>query len=120
MLANITVRTRLALLLAFVNLMLFVAAGYAWYAISRLNGHLDHTIKEHHAVELGANLARKAQVDFKVQVQEWKNTLLRGSESALYERHWKAFTDRSAKVKVELQGLNAAANKIGLPGDIAD
>jgi methyl-accepting chemotaxis protein len=120
MFANVTVRTRLALLLAFVNLMLFAAAGYAWYAISRLNGHIEHTIKEHHEVELAANLTRKAQVDFKIQVQEWKNTLLRGSDPALYERHWKAFVDRSQKVKAELQALNAEARKVGLPSDIAD
>src|SRR5687767_6104689 len=120
MFASLTVRTRLALLLAFVNLMLFAAAGYAWYAISRLNGQLEHTIKEHHHVEAAANFARKAQVDFKVQVQEWKNVLIRGNDPALYERHWKAFTDRSQKVKSHLVALNGEARTIGLPGDIAD
>jgi methyl-accepting chemotaxis protein len=120
MFASLTVRTRLALLLAFVNLMLFAAAGYAWYAISRLNGQIEHTIKEHHHVEAAANFARKAQVDFKVQVQEWKNVLIRGNDPALYERHWKAFTDRSQKVKSHLVALNAEAKTIGLPGDIAD
>ena len=56
---RLTVRTRLALLLAFVNLMLVVAAGYAWYAITRLNEQLEHTIKEHHEVERAADLARQ-------------------------------------------------------------
>src|SRR5688572_2406301 len=120
MFASLTVRTRLALLLAFVNLMLFAAAGYAWYAISRLNGQLEHTIKEYHHVEAAANFARKAQVDFKVQVQEWKNVLIRGNDPALYERHWKAFTDRSQQVKANLVALNAEAKTIGLPGEIAD
>jgi len=120
MFASLTVRTRLALLLAFVNLMLFAAAGYAWYAISRLNGQLEHTIKEYHHVEAAANFARRAQVDFKIQVQEWKNVLIRGNDPALYERHWKAFTDRSQKVKTNLVALNGEAKTIGLPGDIAD
>jgi methyl-accepting chemotaxis protein-1 (serine sensor receptor) len=120
MFANLTVRTRLALLLTFVNLMLFAAAGYAWYAITRLNGHIEHTIKENNHVEAASNLARKAQVDFKVQVQEWKNTLIRGNDPALYDRHWKAFADRSGNVKKHLTGLNAEAKNIGLPGDIAD
>jgi methyl-accepting chemotaxis protein len=120
MFANLTVRTRLALLLAFVNLMLFAAAGYAWYAISRLNGHIEHTIKEHHEIEQVAGFAERATLDFKVQVQEWKNTLIRGNDPALYERHWKAFTDRGQKVKASLVALNASAKKVGLPGDIAD
>ena len=50
MFANLTVRTRLALLLA-VNLMLFLAAGYAWYAITRLNGHISTPSREHRQVE---------------------------------------------------------------------
>jgi len=120
MLANLTVRTRLAALLAFVNLTLFVAAGYAWYAIARLNDQIDHTIKEHEVVEATANLARKAQVEFKIQVQEWKNTLIRGNDPALYEKHWKAFADRSQKAKTALVALNGEAKKVGLPGDIAD
>jgi methyl-accepting chemotaxis protein len=120
MFANLTVRTRLALLLAFVNLMLFAAAGYAWYAISRLNGHIEHTIKEHHEVEQVAGLADKARDEFKTQVQEWKNTLIRGNDPALYERHWKAYSDRSQKVKAALVALNGDAKKIGLANDIAN
>ena len=120
MLANLTVRTRLTLLLAFVNLMLFAAAGYAWYAIARMNGQIEHTLKEHQLVETASNAAAKAQLDFKVQVQEWKNTLIRGNEPALYEKHWKAFNERSAKVKAGLQAVNTEAKKIGLAGDIAD
>ena len=120
MLANLSVRTRLALLLGFVNLMLFLAAGYAWYAITRLNGQVEHTIKEHDHVEAAGNLARKAQVDFKTQVQEWKNVLIRGNEPALYERHWKAFNDTSAKVRQHLVALNGEAKSVGLPTDISD
>src|SRR4030095_1920697 len=95
MFANLSVRARLASLLIFVNVLLLASAGYAWYAISRLNGQLDHTIKEHKDVEAATMLAHRAQLDFKFQVQEWKDTIIRGNDPALYEKHWKAFNDRS-------------------------
>ena len=120
MIGNLTVRTRLALLLAFVNLMLFAAAGYAWYAINRLNAQIEHTIREHDAVEQVSNAARRAQLDFKLQVQEWKNTIIRGNEAALYEKHWNAFSEASARVKTGLQSVNNGAKTIGLPSDLAD
>ena len=120
MFANLTVRTRLALLLAFVNLVLFAAAGYAWYAIGRLNGHIEHTIKEHHEVEQVAGLADKARDEFQGQVQEWKNTLIRGNDPALFDRHWKAYNARSQKTTTALVALNGAAPKVGLPADIAN
>jgi methyl-accepting chemotaxis protein-1 (serine sensor receptor) len=120
MIAHLTVRTRLALLLAFVNLMLFAAAGYAWYAINRLNGQIEHTIREHDAVEQVSNTARRAQLDFKLQVQEWKNTIIRGNDPALYEKHWNAFSEASARVRTGLQSVNNGAKTIGLPSDLAD
>ncbi|HUQ29050.1 MAG TPA: methyl-accepting chemotaxis protein [Usitatibacter sp.] len=117
---NLTIRTRLTLLLAFVNVLLVAAAGYAWYAISRLNDQLEHTIQVQDQVERASDLSRRAQLDFKIQVQEWKNILIRGEEAELYEKHLRAFNERSAKVKQQLVELGAQAKVIGLPATIAD
>ncbi len=35
--------------------------------------------------------AEALQREFRMQVQEWKNVLLRGGDPALLERHWTAF-----------------------------
>jgi methyl-accepting chemotaxis protein-1 (serine sensor receptor) len=45
------------------------------------------------------------QSDFKKQVQEWKNVLLRGSDQAALEKHWKEFENEERKVQEGAQLL---------------
>ena len=117
---NPSVRARLAALLAFANLFLLAAAGYAWFAIARLNSRLEDVMATQARVQAAVDLSRLAQVDFKTQVQEWKDTLLRGQDRGLYDKYWGQFHDRSDKVRADLDALAAIAPKIGLPVDIAN
>ena len=48
---------------------------------------------------------------FKTQVQEWKNTLLRGMDSALLEKHWKAFEKEE---KAVAEGAKQLAERLAL------
>lgn len=45
---------------------------------------------------------------FKVQVQEWKNTLLRGKDPAALEKHWAAFRAEEEKVQSSAKALHDA------------
>jgi methyl-accepting chemotaxis protein len=38
-------------------------------------------------------------IEFKVQVQEWKNVLLRGNDDAKREKYWNSFQKQHAKVQ---------------------
>ena len=119
-LGNLSIRTRLTGLLMFVNVLLFVAAGYAWYAIATLNDRMNEMIDTQNHIEEAGDLSRRAQLAFKVQVQEWKNILLRGNDASLLDKHMKGFQDESAKVKSLLTELNGVAKKVALPPTIAD
>lgn len=62
------------------------------------------------------NLSRAAldsQVNFKVQIQEWKNVLLRGDEAALLEKHFASFRGHAQKTEEDLAIVSAGANKLG-------
>ena len=45
------------------------------------------------------------EADFKRQVQEWKDTLLRGKDPAAFEKYWGQFQDREASVAAAVQAL---------------
>ena len=117
---NMSVKARLAIMLAFVNVLLLVAAGYAWYAISRLNSQLEAVANTENLVVATGDLARRAQLDFKIQVQEWKDVLLRGTDQAAFDKHMKGFNDRSAAVKEELTSLAPMLGKLGVPSSLAE
>ena len=46
-------------------------------------------------------------VTFKTQVQEWKDTLLRGKDPALLDKHWGAFAKQEAAVEDKAKALLA-------------
>lgn len=48
---------------------------------------------------------------FKTQVQEWKNTLLRGMDSALMDKHWKAFEKEE---KTVAEGAKLLAERLAV------
>ncbi len=46
-----------------------------------------------------SRLIDSANVEFKIQVQEWKNVLLRGQDSANLQRYWSQFEEQERKVQ---------------------
>jgi methyl-accepting chemotaxis protein-1 (serine sensor receptor) len=120
--ANLSVRARLASLLIFVNVLLLASAGYAWYAISRLNGQLDHTIKEHNDVEAAhpARAPRAARLQDPgpgVEGHDHPRQRARRSTTSTGRRS----TTGPPKVKTELAGpQRRRQGRSACPADIAD
>jgi len=85
-------------------LLLFAAA---LFGIGRLNQALDTyqtTVAQSFEHErMSANMLH----DFKVQVQEWKNVLLRGKEPAQLTRYWAAFEKQEHTIQEEARKLLA-------------
>ncbi len=99
-----SIRNKLLLISGGGMLLLLAAAllgiGMSWKSISLF----EHQV-EARRLDQGQILA--AQVEFKVQVQEWKNVLLRGSDPTALDKYWKNFEGQEAKVHDTVAALIA-------------
>ena len=104
---GLPIKLSLKLPLAFtVSLLLLLAA--ALFGISRLNQALD-TYQTSVAQSFEhERMASGMLNDFKVQVQEWKNVLLRGKDPAQLTRYWAAFQKQEKSINEQAQKLLAA------------
>ena len=100
-------KLRFKLPMAFGAAMLLVAVA-ALFGIHRLSQSLDT-----YQTTVSANVANERAVSgvlfaFKVQVQEWKDTLLRGKDPRKLEKHWGAFEKQERSVDELVGKLQAA------------
>jgi methyl-accepting chemotaxis protein len=83
--------------LAFISVLLLAAAP-ALFGIYQLNQSLNAystTVQGSYANERAANVILNG---FKTQVQEWKNTLLRGQDPGQLDKYWSAFVKQEREV----------------------
>lgn len=53
-----------------------------------------------------SNDIAEIQVEFKTQVQEWKDIMLRGHDPDLYKKYWRQFEQSETKVRTQLEELH--------------
>ncbi len=95
---NLKISVRLPLVMG-LALLLAVSAGL--FGIYQLRGALND-VAHINAVDIGNERRASAMlVGFKTQVQEWKNTLLRGKDAKQLERYWTAFQAQETEVAAQ-------------------
>lgn len=100
---------------AFAIAMLVVAIGlFSLFSVWSINrAWLEGTTDASRLQQL-SNEATRAQVSFKVQVQEWKNILLRGDDLEQLQRYLSSFRERDQETRVRLQSVATASEAMGL------
>ncbi len=98
-------------LAALLILVILLQGAAGLFALWRNHTEQARSRAELAAISMARDAARNAQSAFHVQVQEWKNILLRGQDAALRARHEQAFAERSAAVGTALGNLGARAEQ---------
>ncbi|MET0266343.1 MAG: methyl-accepting chemotaxis protein [Duganella sp.] len=117
---DLKIGVRLGFLGGFFFLALAIVAIGGWRALDHSNARSTDAMVRALAVSEASDTARSAQVDFKIQVQEWKNILVRGRDPAMFERHSKAFLASGEATRADLQKLDAMLDKLGLVTPLVD
>jgi methyl-accepting chemotaxis protein len=113
-LANLKIGVRLGLLGGFFFVALLIVAFGGWRALDGSNNRSADAMQRSVAMSQAIDTARSAQVEFKIQVQEWKNTLLRGNDPAQFEKYSKAFVKGGETTRAELQRLGSLLAKLNM------
>lgn len=83
-------------------LLMLIAAFTSKYIISSALDHSQNLISG--PITLSQELDQ-VTIDFKTQVQEWKNVLLRGKDPAALDKHWSAFEQLERDIQGRLDSL---------------
>ena len=99
-------RLSIKLPLAFASALaaLLAAALFGLVQLNQSIGVYREVVQKDHDNALGAV---QLLSEFKVQIQEWKNVLLRGQDPAQRERYWAAFQKQEALVQQSARQLAA-------------
>ncbi len=93
--SNHSIGARMATALGLVLALLLGAALFGIATLYRTLGTYETTVQDRMAQERAVS---RIENDFKTQVLEWKNTLLRGEDARRRELHWSAFQASEQRV----------------------
>jgi methyl-accepting chemotaxis protein len=109
LLESFSIRARLSGLSAgLILIAALMAVGFLW-KLDQIQSITDHTLERVGRADLAATTALQAQSDFKIQVQDWKDVLIRGNDKQAFDKYFDGFKQQERLVAEKLAALNNLA-----------
>ncbi|WP_242966950.1 methyl-accepting chemotaxis protein [Desulfosporosinus sp. FKA] len=105
---------RLSLLLGFVLIYILGSSSLSFANFESLNKLNRENVRKIMAFTNMVNESRQAQVEFKKQVQNWKDTLIRGNDPKSFQNYYTQFQQENKTVQTLLKKLKEDMAKQGM------
>ena len=112
--SDLKIGVRLGLLSSFFFAALLVVGYVGWDALNFIKERNAEGMQRSVTLTEAVDTARSSQVEFKIQVQEWKNILLRGNDPENFKRYSAAFVKTGQQVQADLRKLDGVLGKLQL------
>ncbi len=117
---RISVRAKLWLLAGSLMFIATALWGAGYWLTQRLSAQSQELAQTLIQVAQAGDLARKAQNDFKTQVQEWKNILIRGHDPEQMIKYQEGFNKSEKEVEADLAALKALFQALEVSTEAVD
>jgi methyl-accepting chemotaxis protein len=117
---RISVRAKLWLLAGSLMVAAIILGLASFYVAHRLADQSSSLAATMGKVAKAGDMAREAQNDFKTQVQEWKNILVRGHDPAQMAKYKTAFDKSEKEVQDDFAKLKVQLKELGIPAEALD